>query len=684
MRNFLKIVRWTFYAIVFISAAGGVTGMLLYLHASEELPRLSSLNDYCPPVVTTVYSDNNRKIAEFYREHRILISLPQMPKMLIDAFVAAEDSRFFTHRGVDYIGILRAFFKNIEAGSIVQGGSTITQQVVKPFLLIHEKKKSYKRKLKEAILAYRIEKNFTKEEILYLYLNEIYLGSGAYGVEAAALTYFGKSAKELNLAECTMLAGLPKAPSGYSPYRNPEKTKERQRYVLRRMFEKGYISEKQMTEALDTELKLRTKRKNWYLENVPYFTEHVRQYVEEKYGKDALYEGGLQIYTTVDTDMQKTARAAILKGLESISIRHKYQKRVRPQAALVCIEPGTGYVRALVGGRRFRESSFNRATQARRQPGSSFKPVIYAAALDKGYTPATILMDSDATFWDKNAKKHWRPHNYDRKYYGRLSLRKALAKSRNIPAVKVLRDIGIKYTINYARKLGITSDLINGLSLALGPSGVSLLELTTAYSVFANLGDLVHPIFIKKITDRYGNDISEMKAETQRAVDRGTAYVMTSLLEGVVQNGTGRAVRALGCPVAGKTGTSNDMRDAWFLGYTPDYITGTWVGFDKERSLGKKETGSRAASPIWLDFMKKVQKGKPVRKFEVPNDVVFAHSEYFKKGTVPIYRSDETESSKQYEPPPATVADKPRRKRRYKPRRRDTIVGMDQFFKSTM
>lgn len=673
-----------------VLAAAGI-----YLHVSQDIPRITSLKDYRPPAVTTVYSDDNRKIAEFYRERRIIVPLSAMPKILVEAFIASEDSRFFMHKGVDYLGIVRAFLKNIEAGAIVQGGSTITQQVIKPFLQSSEK--TYERKLKEAILAYRIEKTFTKEEILFVYLNQIYLGHRAYGVAAAAENYFGKSLKDLNLAECAMLAGLPKAPSGYSPNRCPEKAKQRQKYVLKQMVIKGYIAEAQAMEALHSNIEIRDP-KNWYMETVPFFSEYIRQYIEEKFGYDALYNGGLQIYTTVNIEMQKAAIEEVEKGLDDMNDRQKYPGKEKPQAALLCMETKTGCVKAMVGGRDFGKSQLNRVVQSKRQPGSAFKPIIYAAAVDKGYTPASILSDSPFTFWNTESRTSWSPSNYDNRFWGHIPLRKAVANSRNIPAVRVLKDIGIGYVIDYARKLGISSDLDKELSLSLGASGVSLLEMVTAYSVFANLGELVHPVFIRKILDRDGNEIQEMKIENQQVIEKSTAYIMTNLLESVVKNGTARRILAMERPVAGKTGTSSNLHDAWFIGYTTDHITGTWVGFDQERSLGKDETGSRAAAPVWLGFMSRISGIYPVREFEIPEGVVFANSECFKQGTEPTPLPEEEQEPEEavvyaeemLEPnvvavQPAAKSFQSNTAAAKKNRiQSSTVIGMDQFFKSSM
>ena len=744
------MVRWSVRTILFLMISGVLAMVGVYFYLSDDLPKISSLKDYRPPVITTVYSDDNRKIAEFYKERRIVIPLSKMPRMLTEAFIAAEDARFFKHKGIDFLGIIRAFFKNIEAGSIVQGGSTITQQVTKSFLLTSEK--SYARKMKEAILAYRIDKTFTKEEILFLYLNQIYLGHGAYGVGAASENYFGKSAEELNLAECTILAGLPQAPSRYSPFRHPERAKERQIYALNRMVTEGYITNIQATEAINTTLDIKPRR-NWYIEEVPVYTEHIRRYIEKKYGSETLYQEGLKIYTSVNIEMQKIAREEIKKGLRDLDKRQGYRGPIRhldpeeieafskdlqdkfdhsplekgkfvkgvviavddgkdiatvrmgnalgiigiddmrwarkpnpevayyhvkvnhpgsvlkvgdviqiqikgkkaetdqwelsleqtpkAQSALLCVEAETGLIKVMVGGRDFKDSQFNRAIQSRRQPGSAFKPIVYAAALDKGYTPATVIIDSPIVFQDEERDFTWKPKNYKEKFFGPTLFRDALIKSRNVVTIKILKDIGIDYVIDYAGKLGITSNLSRDLSIALGSSGISLLEIVKAYSVFANNGYLIEPVFITKIIDRDGKVIEEANPKREAVIEKSTAYVMTCLLESVVKHGTGWRVRALKRPVAGKTGTTNNLYDAWFVGYTPRYVTGTWVGFDEEGPLGKSETGSRAASPIWLDFMKRVLADKSVRIFEVPEGVVFSKIDA-ETGLLPIPESKKT------------------------------------------
>ena len=774
----VRLVRWAAALGLLAALAAAGAAVAIYWHLAEDLPKIDTLADYRPPVVSVVYADDNRKIAEFCSERRIVTPLDQIPQTLRQAFIAAEDARFYQHRGIDWVSIARAFFANLEAGTIVQGGSTITQQVTKSFLLTPER--SYVRKLKEAILAHRIERTFSKDEILFLYLNQIYLGHGAYGVAAAAENYFGKTLGELNLAESAVLAGLPQAPSRYSPFRHPERARQRQRYTLQRMVKEGFITDAQAEAAMATALEIQPRR-NWFFEHTPIYTEHVRRYVVERYGSERLLNDGLRIYTAVNIEMQQMARDAVERGLRDLDKRQGYRgpvdhldpkaaaiwiadhaKRTPPPAvdaivqavvtavddaagrvkvdlgvhrgtialaqmswarpfntatsagsvrlnkpsqvlqagdlilvrieridkddqpwvlaleqepkaesALLCLEVQTGLVKAMIGGRDFSASQFNRAIQARRQPGSAFKPIIYAAAIDKGYTPATVLIDAPVVYRDLEQGQTWKPKNYGRKFYGPTSLRQALAHSRNVVTVKILSQIGIDYTIDYARKLGIESPLAQDLSIALGSSGVSLLEIVKAYDVFANQGERVEPVFVTRIVDRDGHVLEEARHERTRVIESSTAYLMTSLLESVVQEGTGVRVKALGRPVAGKTGTTDDLYDAWFVGYTPRYVTGVWVGFDEESSLGVGETGSRAASPIWLDFMQAMLADKPVEVFAVPEGVVFAQIDA-QTGLLPIPESQHViyECFKEGTVPTETT------------RRPDLIVQPEDFYKS--
>lgn len=606
-------------AVVALSALLIVGGLLFYLLVVET-PSIATLKDYRPSIASRVYSDDGQLVDEFFLEDRKVIKIAEVPKVVINAFVAAEDSRFFEHKGIDIQSISRAFFKNLGAGRIVQGGSTITQQVAKSLFLSPEK--SYTRKLKEAILAYKIDRYLTKEEILNLYLNHIYLGHGTYGIEAAAQGYFGKSARHLTLPEAALLAGLPKAPSAYSPFTNPERARQRQAYVLERMYEDGYITQQDRERALATPLNLRSIRPKEKI--APYFVEHIRRYIMEKYGSDVLYKEGLEIYTTLNVNMQKAARDAVARGLKELEERQGYDTGL-VQGALLCMDARTGAVKAMVGGRDFTKSEFNRATQSRRQPGSAFKPLIYTAAFDKGLTPVTKFVDAPIEFPDPSSPDGmWRPKNFDGKFNGPTTMRTAIVQSRNVITVKVLQEIGVDYAAAYATNMGITSPLTKNLSLALGTSGVTLLEMVRAYGVLANQGRRAVPFFITKIVDRTGHVLEENKPALEQVIDPRIAFISTYIMQDVVESGTGRRVRSIGRPVAGKTGTTNDVKDAWFIGFTPSLVAGVWVGFDQEKTLGHQEVGGRAAAPIWLYFMEKVLAGTPAENFPVPEGIVFA------------------------------------------------------------
>ena len=621
-----KAVKISLVGLMLFATAAAALGCFSYFYFASDLPSIENLKTYSPPGVTRFFSDHGEVIGEFFSERREVISLDRMPPHLVQAFVASEDNRFFHHRGIDYLAILRALIRNIFSGEIVQGGSTITQQVVKSLLLSPEKR--FSRKFREAILAYRIERYLSKEEILHLYLNQIYLGHGAYGVAAASEIYFGKPVEELTLAESAMLAGLPQAPSKTSPDAHPEQAKKRQSYVLNRMVEEGFISEKDLKDALKFPVET-VRRQNPFYEKAPYFVEYVRRYVEDKYGKEALYREGLQVFTTLDLETQHLAAGALESGLREIEKRQKYPATESSplEGALITIDLETGYIKAMVGGRNFKRSQFNRVTQARRQTGSAFKPIVYAAALDKGYTPATLIVDSPLVFrWGNQT---WKPRNFDGRFGGPITLRNALTRSVNTVTVRIAQDIGVEYIREYANHLGISSSLHNNLSMALGSSSLSLLELTRAYAVFANQGRGLRPIGIKKILDRNGNLLEENPplfsrrdtAEEDQLISPQTAYLMTRLLEGVVQYGTGWRARALGRPVAAKTGTTDEFFYAWFIGYSPEYITGVWVGFDEERAIGDNETGSQAASPIWVALMTRLLKDRLVKDFSVPEGI---------------------------------------------------------------
>jgi penicillin-binding protein 1A len=607
------------FALIFIILLVTVGGTVTYYAMTLDLPGIDALKDYRPSIASSVYDENDELIDEFFLEDRKVIKINDVPKMVQHAFVSAEDSRFYQHKGFDLQSIFRAMFKNVEAGKIVQGGSTITQQVAKLMYLSPERK--YIRKMKEAILSYRIDKYLTKDEILHLYLNQIYLGHGTYGIESASIGYFGRSAKYLTLPEAALLAGLPKAPSTYSPFLYYERAKQRQIYVLNRMMEDAYITKDQMDAAIAAPLKLRPMKPKDKV--AAYFVEHVRRYVQEKYGADVLYKEGLSIYTTLNLSAQKAARDAMQKGLMEMEERGKYEKGL-VQGAIYSMDVKTGAIRAMVGGRDYSKSEFNRATQSRRQPGSAFKPLIYTAAFDKGMNPSTVFVDSPIVFEDPSQEDGlWKPKNFDEKFLGPITMRTALVQSRNVVTVKILQEIGMDYATSYAANMGIASPLTRNLSLALGASGVTLQEMVRAYGVLANSGKKVTPYFIRKIIDRTGNVFEETKVQSEQVIDPRIAFMTTYVMQDVVESGTGRRVKSIGRPVAGKTGTTNDIRDAWFIGFTPSLITGVWIGFDQEKSLGKHEVGGRAAAPIWLYYMEKALQGKPVEAFPTPEGIVF-------------------------------------------------------------
>lgn len=594
-------------------------GSVLFVFISLDIPNIHSLASYRPSTTSVIYDDRGQTIARMFKQNRSIIPLNRLPDLLPKAFIAAEDARFYEHRGVDALSILRAFVHNMKSGDRGQGGSTITQQVARSLLLTREK--TYIRKFKEAILAYRIDNSLTKDEILHIYLNEIYLGSGAYGVEAAAQVYFGKHVWELNLAEISLLAGLPQAPSRYSPFRHYKLAKKRQVYVLNRMAADGFITPTSARKAYKKALLWRPEVKH-PPEN-EYFIQHVKNYVERKYGRERLIGGGLQIFTTLDQPLQHAANIAIQLGITKWEIRQNTSQTgvEPPQAALIAMEVKTGKVKAVVGGTSFSQSQFNRATQAKRQPGSAFKPLIYATALANNLTPATIIIDEPLELQGANEDEIWEPKNFSGEFCGPTTLRDGLVHSRNIVTIKLLQEIGVTPTVKLAKEMGIQSPLANNLSLALGSSDISILELTGAYSVFANHGNFTKPVFITKILDRYGNILEENRPEPHRVLDELTSYQVTHLLKSVIEEGTGKSVRGLAAPAAGKTGTTDQYMDAWFVGFTPELATGVWVGFDQKKTLGNGETGGKAATPIWLDFMKKALESYPSADFIIPEGI---------------------------------------------------------------
>lgn len=610
------------YLALFLATVliGGAVGFILY--TAWDLPEVQALESYRPSITTRVYSDSNQLLAEFFVENRTPVILADVPEALIRALVATEDTRFYSHRGLDYRGIARALYRNVRSGRILEGGSTLTQQLAKVLFLTPER--SYLRKIKEMALALKIEQRYTKQEILTLYLNQIYFGSGAYGVEAAAQTYFGKQAKDLSLAECALLAGIPRSPKYYSPFKSRESAFSRRAHVLNRLVATGNITGDQAREASRTPLPVQPAVQHKGPAPAPYFVEYIRQKVEERFGSSILYSGGLNIYTSINTTLQGHAEQALIAGLAKLEPKlDRKHKRLQPlQAAIIVLDPATNHILAMVGGRDFSKSQFNRAWQALRQPGSAFKPIVYAAAVERGFS-ATDMLDDAPMSIKVDAKKTWTPENFTRTYQGDVTLRKALAQSLNIPTVRLMSKIGIEETIRYARTLGIKSPLKAVFPLALGSSDVTLLELTAAYSVFANGGVRLEPVAILSITDSSGRVLSSSDQPPVQAMKPETAFIITNLLKGVIERGTGWKARELGRPAAGKTGTTNDYRDAWFIGYTPSLVAGVWVGFDDQRSLGPKATGSRAALPVWLDFMKQAHMNQEPVDFSIPNGILF-------------------------------------------------------------
>lgn len=735
---FINVVLALLLSVAMIVGIGGVG---LYVYATRDLPSITQIKDYKPSLVTTVYANDGQVLGYLYREKRFLVTLDEVPDHLKKAFLASEDSSFYSHEGLDLMAICRAFVMNLKSGEIVQGGSTITQQIIKQLLLTTEKK--YERKLKEAILSYQLENFLTKDEILTIYLNQVFFGAGSYGVEAAARTYFGKHVEDITIAEAAVLAGLPKAPSNYNPFHKPESAKARQRYVLGRMKTQGWITEEQYQKALEQQLVYKTMPEpTWKLG--AYYLEEVRrwliEYLDEenmrrqgirlsRYGEDAVYEAGLHVYTAVNLEHQESAERAMRNGLVASTkrrgwrgpefsltpsefadflestkpddgvlnqddwvqalildvnkdgalamvgdheafidkasmawthrgspqsiispgdvvwtsviqdpsrLKHTQKKSTRVQlaleqwpkvqGALVSMEPRSGKVVALVGGFDFRSSQFNRATQARRQPGSSFKPVVYSLALDSGYTPNSVVMDSPISFGN------WAPKNYGGKYNGPMTLENALVKSKNVVTVRLAAHMGIKNVIKRARTLGLEGEFPPYLPISLGAQVFRPINLVQAYSAFARDGSYVKPRFVTSIKKAWGEEIFRSQPESVQAISHATAHKMARILQQVVQRGTGVRARVLQRPVAGKTGTTNNEIDAWFMGFSPYLLSGVYVGFDQLTPMGHYEAGSHAALPIWLDYRLAVEPNYPVEDFSPPPELKLADKSNFWTG----------------------------------------------------
>ncbi len=738
-RKRFSILR--FLILLFLMGGAFASGLAYwgYKQFEKDLPdRWSALTDYRPSRASRVFSSEGELIGEFYLQKRIVLPYDQIPEHVRQAFVAAEDNRFFDHHGIDPLGILRASFANLKAGRVVQGGSTITQQVAKLMLVGNER--NLVRKIREAILAHKIEEKLTKDQILGIYLNHVYLGHGAYGVQAAAEVYFGKDAKELTIAEAAMLGGLPKAPTEDSPFSAFKRARDRQHYVLGQMVENNFISVQQLDEALREPIAIISKDTPLNHIAAPYFVEHVRKMVQAKYGGRDLYDRGLRIYTTLSMPQQRAAEAAVKRGLEDIDRRFGFRGPVghldgdaraeflnglpraygprderaaagalvigkpyqamyekvgkrsyarlgalkvalddadaqrierwkehrgnqladgdliavrvvrtevkkgsgkkatvetqetaqlaqRPtiQGALVALEPATGKLTAMVGGYDYDLSQFNRATQARRQAGSSIKPYIYSAALEHGFTEVSIVQDAPVSV--KTAAGSWSPHNYKQEYLGPITLRTALQKSINTVSVRLVVALGVDKVIEQIRKFGITAPIVRHPSIALGTPEVTLLEHAYGYATFPAGGMEVKPVLIDKILDADGNVVEQYTPEPpKRRIPADTAYVMVDLMKNVVERGTGTKAKELGRPAGGKTGTSNDFKDNWFMAFTRDLVCGVWVGRDDFKSIGFDATGGTTAAPIWTDFMKAAHPPTPIRDFDPPPGVYFVRA----------------------------------------------------------
>lgn len=580
-----------FFLFIFLIGAGGV---FLYLIFSD-LPDISSLKSYKPLESSIVYSSDGRVLAELFIERRTFIPEYNIPPMIKQAFVAIEDQRFYSHPGIDIIGIMRALYKDILAGGIVEGGSTITQQLAK--MLFLTPKKTLTRKTKEAILSAQIEKKYTKDEILGIYINQIYFGSRAHGIEAAAHAYFGKSTFELNLAETALIAGMPKAPSAFSPFKNPQKAHMRRQIVLKKMLENGFITQEQFTSANSEPLPQKITPRRY---NAPYFIEYIRQQLENKYN-DKLYTSGIKIYSTIDYSMQNIAEDAVRHGVMAVEKR----SGSGVQGGLVAIDLRTGNIKAMVGGTDFWQTQFNRAVTALRQPGSAFKPFVYAVALENGMNPDDNILDGPISFKASGRKTLWSPKNYDNKYHGYVSLKTALALSLNTATVRLANNLGIENIIEFIKKCGIERKLDPYLPLALGASEVTLLEITTAYSVFST-GKRVKPIAYEKVISREGSTLEEMISSSEEILSPEMTEKIRVLLRSVVEEGTAQRAKELDRKVYGKTGTTNNFSDAWFIGFDDRLVVGVWVGRDNHKPIGQKETGASAALPIWIDFMKNI------------------------------------------------------------------------------
>ena len=632
-KKFLRIfINFVFWCIV-----AGIAGLaVLVLVYGHDLPDYKKLATYTPPVATRLYASDGSLLIEYAEERRVFIDFEDMPKQLVNAFVAAEDQHFWTHPGIDIQGIIRASIHNtlhaLGFNTKFTGASTITQQVAKNFFLTSDR--TISRKVKEAILALRLERSFSKQHIMTLYLNEIFLGARAYGVGSAALMYFNKPVKDLSLSECAFLASLPKAPN------DRNRAVERRNYVLRRMVDDGYVSKAEADAAAAEPLNINSGFTEQMEMDFQYFAEDVRRKLLEHIGRDTLYNDGLYIKTTIVPEYQRAASAALAKELDAYN-KNKSENEPKLQGAIIAMNPHTGRIVAMSGGRSFRESSFNRATQAYRQIGSTIKPFVYLAALENGYSPESLILDAPIVGWREN-NKEWKPENYDRKFLGNIPLRFSLETSRNVPTVRLVEQIGVPNAIASAQRFGVypknlDSSKLNE-SMALGSGETTLQKLVLGYSAFINGGRVIEPKMIDYIEDRYGNlldgkpteqiewDVSLMppvqEVKTEPLSDEQSLYQIVSMLQGVVERGTGKQARVYGHTIAGKTGTTNQVKDVWFIGFSKNLIAGVYLGYDIPKPLGKG-AGSHMAARVFADFMTAALKDTSNQPFAVPDGMTF-------------------------------------------------------------
>lgn len=679
LRRTLK--TWMAASILLTLTGVAVFSVVFVRNALEQLPSVHELGQYVPPLVTNVLDVHGLSVGEFFTERRTTVPLTKIPIDIRNAVIATEDSDFYTHWGIDPMSIARAAFANFRHGRVVQGGSTLTQQLAKTIYLTRER--TIVRKFKELLLTMQIEFNYSKDEILQLYLNQIYFGGGAYGVEAAAKLYFDKHAQELNLPECALLAGLIRSPNRYSPLRDTARAKARRSVVLMRMRTMHFISEAEEKQANAHPVPEANISKR--VKEAPYFLEEIHKALEPTYGEEMLEQGGLTIQTTLDLKMQQAAEKVLEAHLSRYDAQYatatlaEYNKELQAsttnhvklstqaptiQGALVALDVHTGAIRAMVGGRNFSASQFNRAMQAQRQPGSSFKPFVYATGLEKNFTPSTVVDDNPMVYVDMESdptllaeattyagieaaiydnlqmtpkrfyaldkkerseimKRYWRPQNFDGKYFGPMTLRSALQKSRNLVSIRIIDSVGPRNVVRFAQRAGIKSHLNAVLSLALGTSVVNLLELANAYGTLSAGGLHAEPYFYEKITDRRGTILEEKSPKIEARLDPVTCFLITSLLQGVVEHGTGWYARRLGRPLGGKTGTTQDQRDLLFVGFSPDLVCGVWIGYDDFRPLKRGLSASNIAVPLWTDFMREALNGYPVADFKTPDGVAF-------------------------------------------------------------